>query len=130
MGDYKYFTVLKSGREQALFVKPKDYSAELVKTKDDLSLVLHFLLPLKTPLAVPQEATLQVYDPSYFVAFSFADGGVTLSGNSGACRNREVKAKPLDSIDQQSLSESFFTNMLPGTDFGIKLADRIFIDCR
>jgi hypothetical protein len=64
------------------------------------------------------------------VAFSFDDNGVTLSGTSGRCKLEETKAAPLNSTDQKSLTESFFTNMLPGSDFGGKLADRVHIRCR
>jgi ABC-type uncharacterized transport system substrate-binding protein len=130
LAEYKYFTVLKTGREEAAFAKPNDYSAEVVKTKDDVSLVLRYVLPLQKPLAIASDATLQVYDPSYFVAFSFDDNGVTFSGTSGRCKLEETKAAPLNSADQKSLTESFFTNMLPGSDFGGKLADRVHIRCR
>lgn len=129
MAEYKYFTVLKNGPDRAVFGEPENYSADLLKTKDDFSLVLRFTLPLKTPLLVGPATTLQVYDPSYFVSFTFAKpDGVAFSG-AGKCSTNLAKPKPLSSSEQQSLTESFFTNMLPGTDFGIKLAEIVLISC-
>jgi ABC-type uncharacterized transport system substrate-binding protein len=129
MKEYNYFTVLKNSADRAAFAEPVDYSADLKKTKDDYSLVLRFTLPLKTPFSVGSATTLQVYDPSYFVSFTFAKpDGVTFSG-AGKCSTNLTKPTPLSASEQQSLTESFFTNMLPGTDFGIKLAEIVLISC-
>ena len=38
-------------------------------------------------------------------------------------------AVPLEGQDQQKLSESFFTNLAPGTNFGFKMASRVIVAC-
>ena len=40
-----------------------------------------------------------------------------------------MRPKPLEASDSQKLSESYFTNMSPGMDFGIKLASRVIVAC-
>ncbi len=74
--------------------------------------------------------SLAVYDPTYFVAFSMADKDpVALQGAPSGCSASVSKPKALDATDNQQLSESFFTNMSPGMDFGIKLAERAIVVC-
>jgi len=67
--DFDYFTIAKANGRAAAFAEPApDYYVEF---KDQL-LTLHFTLPLKTPVKA-QELAIEVYDPSYFVDFSFAE---------------------------------------------------------
>jgi len=67
--DFDYFTIAKANGRAAAFAAPApDYYVEF---KDQL-LTLHFTLPLKTPVKA-QELAIEVYDPSYFVDFSFAE---------------------------------------------------------
>jgi ABC-type uncharacterized transport system substrate-binding protein len=108
------------------FASPVDYALE--ETPDKL-VTLHFTLPLKEP-AVSKVFTLQVYDPTYFVSFEFADKDpVALKDAPAGCSTNVVKPRPLDSGDNQKLSEAFFSNMSPGMDFGIKLASRAVVAC-
>ena len=61
-----------------------------------------------------------------------ADLGATVrwsAANSVVIDPRGVKPKALDPSDTQKLNESFFTNMSPGQDFGIKLAERAIVAC-
>jgi ABC-type uncharacterized transport system substrate-binding protein len=67
--DFDYFTYLKAnGKKVELAEPPADYYIDL---NDDM-LTLHFTLPLKTPVQA-KELDIEVYDPSYFVDFSFAE---------------------------------------------------------
>lgn len=67
--DFDYFTLAKANGRNAVFSEPApDYYIEF---KNQL-LTLHFSLPFKTPVKA-QDLAIEVYDPSYFVDFSFAD---------------------------------------------------------
>jgi len=67
--DFDYFTIAKAnGRAAALAEPAADYYLEF---KDQV-LTLHFTLPFKTPVKA-QELAIEVYDPSYFVDFAFAE---------------------------------------------------------
>lgn len=127
LAEFKYFTVAKAGGKAAEFGDPIDYWNE---QGSDKAVTLHFTLPLKEPVNASKLLILLVYDPTYFVAFSLDDKeAVTLDAAPSGCSTSVSKPKDLDSSDKQKLSESFFTNLSPGTDFGLKLAARAIIAC-
>src|SRR5262247_4194069 len=67
--DFDYFTIAKAnGRAADLAAPAPDYYLEF---KNQV-LTLHFTLPFKTPVKA-QELAVEVYDPSYFVAFAEKD---------------------------------------------------------
>ncbi len=61
-------------------------------------LELHFTLPLKEPVGHDKAVTFDVYDPTYYVDFRFADGAdaVTLRNSPGKCRVETKAPEPLD----------------------------------
>jgi ABC-type uncharacterized transport system substrate-binding protein len=125
--EFGWFTVGKTGGKAVVFDKPVDYWLE--ESADKL-VTLHFTLPLKAPTKMGPFLSLQVYDPTYFVAFDYANTDPVLLAEAPAgCSVSVSKPKPLDNTDSQKLSEAFFTNMSPGTDFGIKLAPRAIVAC-
>jgi ABC-type uncharacterized transport system substrate-binding protein len=127
LAEFGFFTVVKVSGKQSEFNDPMDYWLE---EGDDRLLVLHFTLPLKEPTTAARGFTLAIYDPTYYVAFSLADKDpVTLIAAPADCSASVSKPKPLDAADNQKLSESFFANLSPGADFGIKLADRVIVAC-
>ena len=65
--DFDYFTIARVNGKKADFLDPP--SGYYLDYKDQI-LTLHFMLPLKTPLKA-QELQIEIYDPSYFVDFSF-----------------------------------------------------------
>jgi ABC-type uncharacterized transport system substrate-binding protein len=65
--EYNFFTVLTVGKNRQVFVPPKEYWLEFHGGR----LTLFYTLPLKTPVAMTAKATLEVFDPEYFVAFTF-----------------------------------------------------------
>ncbi|KMO34077.1 ABC-type uncharacterized transport system, periplasmic component, partial [Methylobacterium tarhaniae] len=82
LAEQGYFTLLKvNGRKQDFGT-----AADPAMTFADGQLTLRFTLPLKAPVA--GTASLEVYDPTYFVAFSLADGDgfATLAGAPAGCR--------------------------------------------
>jgi ABC-type uncharacterized transport system substrate-binding protein len=66
--EFGYFTFAKADGKKAKFEEPVDYFLEY---KDGL-LVLHFTLPLKTPVK-PKTLAVEVFDPTFFVDFKLAD---------------------------------------------------------
>ncbi len=127
LAEFGYFTVGKASGKALEFAPPVDYFLE--ESKDKL-VTLTFTLPLKTPARVGKAFSLQVYDPSYFVAFEVADSNpIRLEGAPKGCSSSIIKPAPLEAPETQKLSESFFTGLSPGANFGIKLANRILIAC-
>lgn len=120
-----YFTFGKSGQgnqeSKLAFGAPTDYWLEY---KDKL-LTLHFTLPVKSG-ALKSGVSLDVFDPTYFVAFSFAEQNpVKLTGAPANC-SFDVKRPATVSGPQRP--ESFF-NSLPG-DFGAQFANSVIVTCK
>ena len=127
LAEFGYFTVAKVSGHQLDFGEPIDYS---LHEDQDKIVTLNYTLPLKVPASVGRAFSLSVYDPTYFVAFDFDDKQpVTLAAAPPGCSASVIKPRPLDSGDNQKLSESFFTNLSPGVDFGIKLASKAIVAC-
>jgi len=70
LAEFEYFTFAKIAGTKVEFGAPINYWLE---ERPDKLVALHFTLPLKTPVALHKFLTLQVYDPTYFVAFSLRD---------------------------------------------------------
>jgi ABC-type uncharacterized transport system substrate-binding protein len=122
--EFGYFTVSKKGEKPLEFDEPVDYWLE---ADDKGILTLHFTLPVKGG-APKGGIALEVYDPTYFVAFSFAEGNpVTLAGAPKGC---SVEAKgPDDSASPGNNSESFFAQLNAGSSYGEMFANRITVRC-
>ena len=122
-----YFTTLKLDGKAVEFGPVTDYWME---ERPDHLVEFHVVLPLKTPAPVGRFASLMVADPEYFIDFEFDDkDGVTLRSAPPGCSNSYTKPTELDSGDKTKLSESFFSGLAPGTNFGFKMASRVIIAC-
>ena len=127
LAEYAYFTYPKATNPGSEFGAPYDYSLE---ERPDKHVVLRFTLPFKKPVNPGRAFSLQIYDPTYFVAFSLDEAlPISLVGAPGGCSTSVLGADPLQQADAKKLSEAFFTNMSPGTNFGIKLSSRIVVAC-
>ena len=128
--DFDYFTFVHLGKdEKPLPLKePVDYSVEYDKTV----LTLHFTLPLETPLdPKAQQVSVDVYDPSFFVAFGFAtDAPVKISGTPApGCAAEVKKPDPEGEADAKALSEAFFSQLGPNSNFGSQFAQTAIVKC-
>jgi ABC-type uncharacterized transport system substrate-binding protein len=122
---YQWFTHASGGKVR--FVKPTVYGIDY---KPGGKLHLHFTLPLAEPASAGRAFTFEVYDPSYFVAFSLDDKvPPTLEKAPNGCSISVFKPKPLDPALQAKLNEAFFANLSPGANFGVQLAARVFVAC-
>jgi ABC-type uncharacterized transport system substrate-binding protein len=121
--EFGYFTFAKADGKKEKFQEPVDYFLEV---KDGL-LILHFTLPLKTPVK-PKELTMEVFDHSFFVDFKFADKDpVRLVGAPAACQISFQR--PNDgTANAQTLGEQTFMNG-DNSNFGALFANKITVTC-
>ena len=121
--EFKFFTFAKADGKKEKFQEPIDYFLEY---KDSV-LTLHFTLLLKAPVK-PKQLALEVFDPSYFIDFQFAEKNpITLAGAPAACQMK--LQRPNDgSANAQRLSENNFANG-DNSNYGAMFANKISVDC-
>lgn len=127
--EFAYFTFVREAGDQS-FVPlngPEDYWIEY----GDTVLTLHFTLPLKTPIDPGQEGvTLDVYDPSFFVAFGFAEKDPVKVGGIASHCTVKVDAPDAESAEAaKALTESFFSQLGPNSDYGSQFAQTALVKC-
>ena len=127
LAEFGYFTVAKAAGKPVDFAEPVDYWLD--EAADKL-VTLHFTLPLKTPASAAKAFSLQVYDPTYFIAFDFDDAAPLVLANAPkGCSSNVNKPGPLVADEAKKLSESFYSGLSPGDGFGLKLSSRAVIAC-
>jgi ABC-type uncharacterized transport system substrate-binding protein len=121
--EFGFFTFAKADGKKEKFQEPVDYFLEY----KDAALTLHFTLPLKTPVK-PKELALEVFDPSYFIDFSFADNNpIKLVGAPAACQTKFQR--PNDgTANAQKLGEQNFMNG-DNSNYGAMFANKITVNC-
>lgn len=122
--EYDFFTYAKLDGKKSPFVDPVDYWLEF---KDSM-LTLYFTLPLKTP-AKAKGIEIEVYDPSYFVDFSFADKSpFVLKNPPGDCKVAMKKPTEEETSSQlQKLTESSFAQ--DSSRIGELFANKVSVRC-
>jgi ABC-type uncharacterized transport system substrate-binding protein len=127
LAEIGYFTTLKIAGKAVDFGSVTDY---WMQERPDHLVEFHVTLPLKTPTPVTKFLTLRVADPEYFIDFEFDDKNpVTLASAPSGCSATVAKPKPIDDADKRKLTESYFTNLSPGTNFGFKMASSAIVAC-
>ena len=130
--DFDYFTFVHFDGEDDKLIKlkpPVDYWVDYDKTV----LTLHFTLPLETPLDTHgKPVAIDVYDPSFFVAFGFAtEKPITLAGaDTKSCEAKVTLPDPETAADTKALTESFFTQLGPNSNFGSQFAQTVTVKCK
>lgn len=124
--EFGFFSVGKSGGKDLAFGKPKDYWLEADK---DNILTLHFTLPVTTK---PAKAglTLNVFDPTWFVDFSFAEKEAVTTANAPAGCTVDIKRPEPPAVATTGLSESFFNSLTAASEFGSQFASRLTLRCK
>ena len=120
--EFDYFTFAKSDGRKVVFAPPKDYFLE---ERPDKRVVLHFTLPLATPLKPGRYMSLQVYDVD-------PSGGLLSVQRAGApsgCSKSVLGANPLVLQDGKELAKAFDTGLTPSDDFALKMAARTIVAC-
>jgi ABC-type uncharacterized transport system substrate-binding protein len=127
LAEIGYFTTLKIAGAAVDFGSVTDY---WMQERPDHLVEFHVTLPLKTPTPITKFLTLRVADPEYFIDFEFDDKDpVKLVSAPAGCTATVAKPKPLEAGDKQKLTESYFTNLAPGTNFGFKMASAAIVAC-
>jgi ABC-type uncharacterized transport system substrate-binding protein len=126
LGDFQYFSFGKASGRKLEFEAPRDYWLE----HHNDALTLFFTLPLKG--RAPAKAfALEVYDPTYFVAFAFddVDNAVVLSAAPAGCSVSVRRPPKTDLGAIARLGESFFEQLSAASDFGQQFANRAIVAC-
>lgn len=126
--EFGFFTFSKNGDAKVEFNEPVDYWLE---NTDKNLLILHFTLPVKAN--APDKGKpikVEVYDPTYFVAFEFAkEHPAKLVSAPAGCALELARPKEPDTATSKKLSESFFTGLSPGANFGAQFSNTIAVAC-
>ena len=112
-----FFTFAKAGGKDVVLGEVSDYWLDY---KNEV-LTLNFMLPFKTPLK-EKDLSIEVYDPSYFVSFGFAEkDAVALVGAPAQCKAAVETPKEVS----KQVSESSFM----AGNWGQTFASRIAVKC-
>lgn len=123
--EFDFFTFAKTGGKKQAFNDPVDYWLDL---KDQM-LTLHFTLPFKAPVKAAV-LDLEIYDPTYFVDFTFAEKDAFALKDAPAQCGFSIK-KPTDAeVDAKvrSMGEALFAQD-NGSNYGSMFANKIAVKC-
>jgi len=121
--EYGFFTFVKVDGKRQPFLNPADYFLDY----KDGALVLHFTLPLKTPIKTRQLA-VEIFDPSYFVDFALQkQNPIRLVGAPAAC-TMAIQRPNDGAAGAQKLGEANFLNG-NNSNYGAMFANKITVDC-
>jgi ABC-type uncharacterized transport system substrate-binding protein len=127
LGEYDYFTYAKLGGTKLLFKPPTGYWLE----HKDKALILHFFLPLNAPQTQGRKPlAVEIYDPSYFVAFAMPEESPVVLAGAPACVVDVRRAKSLDTAQQNAaatLDQGAFDAVATG--FGAQFANVAVVNC-
>jgi ABC-type uncharacterized transport system substrate-binding protein len=126
LSEFGYFSRLRIDSKIQSFATPTDYSMDY----DKGILSLHFTLPLKNPVKLNRSTAFELYDPTYFVSFTFIEGekAVTLTGGPSGCLVNLTRPKT-DLAAGQTLSESVFNQLSAQADFNTQFLNRALVAC-
>jgi ABC-type uncharacterized transport system substrate-binding protein len=107
------------------FAAPKDYWLDFKNNE----LTLHFTLPLAAPLKA-KSLSLEVYDPSYYVDFAFAEkDAVSLAGAPTGCQATVGKPQDMTKEMAQFLAQIPASGQIPENSYGAQYANKVAIKC-
>jgi len=128
--DYFTFVHLDGEDDKPLKLKPPvDYWIDY----DQSVLTLHFTLPLEQPVEThAKPVDIDVYDPSFFVAFGFAtENPIALAGTeTKGCVADVTLPDEETAADTKALTESFFSQLGPNSSFGSQFAQTVTVTCK
>ncbi|SFO49518.1 ABC-type uncharacterized transport system, substrate-binding protein [Cohaesibacter marisflavi] len=133
LSEYGYFSELyqKGAPDtgETAFGDPYDYWLSVSGDQ----LVLHFTLPVVADVDTHQEAVLDVYDPSFFVDFTFADKSPAKLLNAPAnCHARVERPKGLDDdVASQLAAIPADQRAIPSDlmQFTVAMANQVYLKC-
>jgi ABC-type uncharacterized transport system substrate-binding protein len=123
--EYDYFTIARVNGKKADLKEPEDYWLDFT----DGVLTLHFTLPFATPVKA-QNLDIEMYDPTWFVDFSFAaKDPAQLVGAPASCKLAVLRAGEGQTQAPARLGESFFNNLAPGSNYGAQFSNKLSVKC-
>ena len=123
--EFDYFTHGKADDKKASFAAPKEYWLEFKNNE----LTLHFTLPLSAPVKA-KALSFEVYDPSYYVDFAFAEQDpVKLVGAPVACKASVSKPGEMTNELAQLLAQIPAGQQIPANSYGAQFANKVTIRC-
>jgi ABC-type uncharacterized transport system substrate-binding protein len=123
--EFEYFTRAQANGKAAAFTDPVDYWLEFTNGV----LILHFTLPLKTPVKA-RALDIEIYDPTWFVDFSFSEKApVALVGAPAHCQAEVARPNSAAASKGKPLGEDFFNALTAGSSFGAQYANKILVKC-
>jgi ABC-type uncharacterized transport system substrate-binding protein len=128
LAEFEYFTSLKVNSAKQAFDTPRDYAMAVANE----AVTLTFVLPLKAPPPAAKVLTVEISDPTFFVAFTLAeaDDAIKLAGAPKGCAVSITRPKPMEvAKQQQNLSEAFFQALTSASNYGTQFANRAIIAC-
>jgi ABC-type uncharacterized transport system substrate-binding protein len=123
--EFEYFTYAKIDDKKVALSAAKDYWLDF----KDNSLILHFTLALPEPVKA-KSLNIEIYDPSYYVDFAFAEkDAVSLAGAPAACKLAVTKPGEMGAGQGQRLGEAFFNSLTSSSNWGAQFANRVTVTC-
>jgi ABC-type uncharacterized transport system substrate-binding protein len=125
--EFGFFTVAKANGKAQGFGAPTDYALAF----ENNVLTLTFTLPLAGPAPANRTFGLEIADPTWFVAFTLAQGddAVVLKDAPAGCVLRLTRPKPPElARDTNTLSEEFFSSGA-GASIGLQFVNRALVAC-
>lgn len=119
--DSDFFTFAKANGKDLTFGDPADYWLDYTKEV----LTLHFTLPFTSPVKA-KDLSIEVYDPTYYIDFAFADKDpVALVSAPARCKFLLHKPEGVSMAQGQKLSDAA---ALSG-NWGVNFASKIAVTC-
>lgn len=124
--DFGYFTEGKAGGKKVEFASPQNARME----QNGNAITLFLSLPLKKP-APGKTFSLEVGDPSFFVAFAFdeAKDAVVLARAPAGCSVTIKRPKADDLTNYTKLSDQMFQQLTNKSEIANSFGNRAIIAC-
>lgn len=125
--DFDYFTIARVNGKKVDLADPT--GGYYLEYKDQI-LTLNFTLPFKAPIKV-RDLQIEIYDPSYFVDFSFEKNNpVALVGSPAGCKLAVARPEEMDPATAAKLFQMTPDQKLdPSEQLGAQFANRIVVKC-
>jgi ABC-type uncharacterized transport system substrate-binding protein len=126
--DFDYFTFAKANGSKTEFNEPINYF--LTFDAKEIALTLHFTLPFKAPITA-KDFAVEIYDPSYFVDFSFVGNEpAALTGAPAACKLTVRRPQQMDAALASRLGQlPADTQLDPSQYLGSQFANTLAVKC-
>lgn len=125
--EFNYFTFSKTGDQDINHIDPQQ--AELIL--EDNLLVLSFTLPLSKAVHADAAAySFSVYDPTYYISFTFEDDMYPQLTSTTPKGCRTQLDSPKQSVEKlMNMSEIDFQNLGVNINFGGQFAQTVVLQC-